>query len=543
MHELSTQLREYLDATASPVEVEEVIGGVVWVPARQTPPKRWTAGNWAYGIAATVAVLVLIVGTALLMPGGSDDEAVDLRPPSWWPQSSAEEVAEAQERADAGAPDYTWQLDATLAAGGDPWGAEILARFIEEKLGWEAWEAGAFDGWLGGNGWLGGGGYEQVLFIRCAPGETNPVSHLYAEAPPEIRGCAPTTDELSYETVGISVAQPGRQGPGGIWVVTRWEALQPKSPEALWELLTPDLLAGRQVEQVVPPSNTEVAALLEGFLQARVDGAGAEQYLLHEPVEWIFEDVPLLYATTGGAPFERFEIEQVQGPRWPTGRILVRVRLFAEGGTVVEQLFHVVRSDGRLSLVYGYFDGVLQRSENGQSVNMILDGEVTFATSPLWKRSSEPSDTFMRFQASRPEASRVENEVFVAIGVDPPGDTDCEDPSAPTDAEALARSIIAHPDVETTGTIPVRIAGLDGLQMDADVAIHHYNQHDWSCWSLPGFGPDQLEQWRMRLYLLDYPGPSAQILIIAVIAPNETLLERVLEEAKTIVESVEIHSG
>ncbi len=241
--------------------------------------------------------------------------------------------------------------------------------------------------------------------------------------------------------------------------------------------------------------------------------------------------MPLLYATTSGAPFERFEIEPVQGPRWPTGRILVRVRLFAEGGTVVEQLFHVVRSDGHLGLVYGYFDDVLQSTENGQSVNIILDGEVTFATAPPWRRSlvdpSDASDTYIRFQAGREE--------FVAIGTDPlPAGADCENASAPADAEALARSIMANPDFETTGTVPVRIAGLDGLQMDVDV-----NHNPYPCWRW--FGPDQLAQWRTRLYLLDYPGDSAQILIIAVIAPA-TDLERVIEEATPIVESLEIHT-
>ena len=82
----------------------------------------------------------------------------------WWPQSNPEEVREAQKRVDAGDPDYIWQLDTTLAADGDPWGAEIFARFIEDELGWEAWEAAAFDGWLG----LRRGG-SQVLFIRSRP--------------------------------------------------------------------------------------------------------------------------------------------------------------------------------------------------------------------------------------------------------------------------------------------------------------------------------------------------------------------------------------
>jgi hypothetical protein len=192
----------------------------------------------------------------------------------------------------------------------------------------------------------------------------------------------------------------------------------------------------------------------------------------------------------------------------------------------------VVRSDGHLGLVYGYFDDVLQSTENGQSVNIILDGEVTFATAPPWRRSwidpSDASDTYMRFQAGREE--------FVAIGTDPlPAAGDCENALVPADAEALARSIMANPDFETNGTVPVRIAGLDGLQMDVGI-----NRNVHRCW-FGGFGPDQLAQWRTRLYLLDYPGDSAQILIIAVIAPAIDL-ERVIEEATPIVESLEINA-
>ena len=221
-----------------------------------------------------------------------------------WPQSTLDEVRAAQELADAGDPAYTWQLDANMAAADEPWGAEIFARFIEEELGWEEFiSSSSFQlyGYAGGEGSYGG-----VLFIRCAPGQTNPLSPLYAEAPTEIRGCAPTIDELTYETVSFSVTQPERRGPSGIWVVDRWEMLQSKSdPGSLSGLLYPDFLDQSQVvQQVAPPSGAEVAALLQAFLRARVDGEGAEQYLLREPEESPFEDreVPLLYATTGGAP-------------------------------------------------------------------------------------------------------------------------------------------------------------------------------------------------------------------------------------------------
>ncbi len=454
-----------------------------------------------------------------------------------WPQSSLEEVEEAQQLADAGDPAYTWQLDSTLAANGEPWDAEIFARFMQDELGWEEFSAGN-NGFAYGDG---GGLYEEVVFIRCAPGETNPLSSLYADVPAEIRGCAPTIDDLRYETVRFRATQPGRRGPDGIWVVDQWEMNQPADQGSLWGLLYPDF-AFSQVEQVVPPSDAEVAAFLEEFLRARVDGVGAEQYLLREPEESPFLDkeVPILYATTSGAAYERSEIEKVQGPVWPTGWSEYKVRLFAEDGTVVEQYFYVVpQENGELGLVYGYkYDG-LPTTENGQSVPLpysIHDGEVTFAAAPPWVTSdtSEPSDTLIRLNGSRDD--------HVVIATDPlPAMTDCEIASAPTDAEALARRIMADPNAETTGTVPVRIAGLDGLQMDVDVDMSAVvADGNYSCrwmWS-----PDQSDQWRMRLYLLDNPGGSAPVLAIAVIASPETDFERVLEEVTPIVESLEIHT-
>ena len=168
--------------------------------------------------------------------GGQDPGPEPTSSGGMWPQSSLDEVREAQRLADAGDPRYTWQVDAELAAGapnaGDP---EIVARFLEEKLGWEEFRGGVggFGGEFSKGTTEGMFATYEAVFIRCAPGRTNP---LYPNDP-EGRGCAPTIDELRYETVKIKVAQLVRRGPSGIWVVARWVMLPP-SDENFTALLT-----------------------------------------------------------------------------------------------------------------------------------------------------------------------------------------------------------------------------------------------------------------------------------------------------------------
>ena len=71
----------------------------------------------------------------------------------------------AQDLADAGDPDYTWQIGTQLTED-DPWAhvgeLELVDRFIREVLGWEAylfnpWEGGDFNESIGGtDGWVDG---------------------------------------------------------------------------------------------------------------------------------------------------------------------------------------------------------------------------------------------------------------------------------------------------------------------------------------------------------------------------------------------------
>src|SRR5688500_4009523 len=116
-----------------------------------------------------------------------------------WPQSTLDEVHAAQERADAGDPAYTWLLNADLDADEGPLGAQFFARFIEDNLGWREFAGSTFAGHTSMG--AGGGDIDGVMFIRCAPDMTNALNPLNEEAPAEIRRCAPTIDEHTYETV------------------------------------------------------------------------------------------------------------------------------------------------------------------------------------------------------------------------------------------------------------------------------------------------------------------------------------------------------
>jgi hypothetical protein len=430
-----------------------------------------------------------------------------------------------------------------------PWDSEIVERFLREGLGWEEWDvpSGGFAGQPGVS-------YDEVMLIRCEPGQTNP---LYPETPSDVSGCAPTIDDFRYETVTFRVEQPGLRGPSGIWAVTKWTMLQPAEPGTFYEHLYPHLTL-RQVEQVAPPSDTEVTALLQAFLEARVDGAGAEQYVHRHRDGWDDLEVPVMYATTRGSPYERYEFDRLQGPVWPTGWIEFRIRLFAEDGTVVEQTFVVVRQeDGPLGLMYGLpFDRpVFPTTEDGQppaeAPFSLLDGEVTFAVAapPFeepWDGGTGDLSTFMLFGLDRSS---------MMIMADPlPVDPGCEPAPAPADAEALARSIASNPDVEATAPVAVRVAGVDALRMDVAFGPGA------GCGEL-GLGPAVVEGTRhltsgggqMRLYLLDlHQGMSARILGIAIVGPEQSLrcgvpgwtpcFQRVMEAAAPTLDSFEFHT-
>lgn len=475
--------------------------------------------------------------------GAPDVNPAPATPTAMWPQSSLDEVRKAQELADAGDPNYAWQVDQVLASDEElasnanlyPWNSEVVQRFLRERLGWEAWGIGRSGVFAGSAG----GPYDEVMLIRCAPGRTNP---LYPEMPSDVRGCAPTIDDFRYETVRIDLEQPGRRGPSGIWVVTGWELLQPVEPGTFYEHLYPDYEL-RQVVQVAPPSDAEVTALLQAFLGARVDGEGAEQYIHRHPDGWDDREAPILYATTGGSPYERYEIDRLQGPVWPTGWIELRLRLFAEDGTVVEQSFVVVRQeDGRLGLMYGlpFETDLFATTENGQPVPVpykILDDEVTFAAAPPWDVTAHDRTSTILGGVGRGSAAQF---TMFMVTADPRTGMGCDGGPPAADVDSLVQSIRSNPGLEATAPIAASVGGLDALRMDV-VAPGIPQVGDCSPRVLGDFWLPQ-GSGRMRLYLLDLPeGMSARTLAIAISALDSEF-DDVVDAAEPILDSFEFHA-
>ena len=456
--------------------------------------------------------------------GGPGPALTTLQP--IWPQTSLEEVRQAQERADAGDPAYTWQVDPNLSS--EEWwghleqqGAKIVERFLHDELGWDH---GLFWGTAGGDGpSVAEGAIRGIVYLRCAPGETNPLYPIAGKVLGAER-CGPTRDELNYETVILDLIQPDRRGSSGIWVVGRSATTGPSFAQA----------DPRVVEKAA-------TARLEDFLGARIQGSGAEGFGSASQSWHMSQELPLLYATSSGAPYERFEIKRADGPNWPFGSMEFNVRLFAQGGaTVVEERIRVIVDGGQVEL--GYLPTAT--TENGQPVAVLyawFDGRLTARAADPW---AEYTDFALGLALNKNWDER-----FNLVGNPSPVETGCEPGPAPADAEALARAIRSDPDFETTAPVTVRVGGIEALRMDV-IAVPGASV----CEAYPApmvLEPDGASDHsglalkvgsRMRLYLLDLPeGSSTRILALAIVAP-EARFESVIKAATPIVDSLEFHS-
>jgi hypothetical protein len=511
-----------------------IAGGRPWrIPTLSSARAR--LGVTAVAI-ATVGLVALALPWGPVMgpaasPSPSPSPAVSVEPTSsggMWPQSSLEEVRQAQQLADAGDTRYTWQFVVSGAHIGQhhPRDSErFFARFLEEVLGWADYrwnEAFAHpDGLVDGD----------VVYIRCAPGGANP---LYPDDPDG--GCAPTIDGLRYETVKINVAQLDRQGFSGIWVVTAWEMIEP-------------------AEQIAPPTDADIAASLGAFLQARIDGEGAEglaDFAEFDPYadERVDaeKELPLLYATSSGAPYARSEIERVDGPVWPSGRMQFETRLFTQDGdTVVEQVFSLERDGtGRLRVVHDFQPTM----ENGQPVPVaygFLDGAVTYRPTPPLAPSQDGyrDRNRLAIDGLLPDDD-APRRVLLFLADPRPIGPGCVEGPAPSDAEALARSIGSDPDFEATAPVAVTVGGLPALRLDV-VLRRGMSSCTASGSGVSGYSPllkhapFGIGMDRARIYLVDLPGGPARVLGLVTITDQDSF-ETVLGFAERVVDSIEFHA-
>jgi hypothetical protein len=448
------------------------------------------------------------VRTDATTPNGEDTSPGPALSGGKWPQTTLEEVRHTQELADTGDPASTWQIDPRLTSQEwwvklrDQGPAEIIARFLRDELGWDEFLFNPY----GGKNRVADGVVGNLVYLRCAPGETNllyPIPTGFDATGAE--RCAPTIDELRYEAVSLDLSQLDRHGPEGVWVVRRWEMIAP------FAQVDPDV------------AEAQATARLEDFLQARIEGKGAEGLVeLDDSVE----EIPLLYGTTTGAPFERSEIERVGPPVWPNGRTEFVVRLFADGGeTVVEQPISLNEE--------GLYVDAAETTENGRPLVVtysFFDGKVTFAAADPWKVFGGLVDwgglSMGDFWNSK------EGIELVACAPGP----------APENAQALAQSIKSKPDHEATAQAHVRLGGMEGLVMDVTIA----GEMNVCGVSFPSpevvTGHTLHEGIRMRLYLLDLPkGSATRNLVISIAAP-EARFDAVIEAASPVIESIEVHA-
>jgi hypothetical protein len=196
-------------------------------------------------------------------------------------------------------------------------------------------------------------------------------------------------------------------------------------------------------------------------------------------------------------------------------------------------------------------------TENGEAVAhgySIVDGEVTFAaTNPPWS-----FDGAQVLDSPRTMAALRADFGGIRIVADPlPVGTGCESDAAPADAQAWAERILSDPDIEATEPTPIRIAGVEALQMDvapaAGASICDSGGGEPVLFtSITSVQPDgQVLGWRgsvglwhrysYRVYLLDVPAGSSRILAVVVFAFDRDF-DEVVEAAAPVLDSLEFHA-
>jgi hypothetical protein len=294
-------------------------------------------------------------------------------------------------------------------------------------------------------------------------------------------------------------------------------------------------------------------ARLDTWLAARVAGQGAEGYV----GSGTYGSIPLLYATTSGAGYDRYTIERIDGPRWPTAYMTFAVRLFANDATVVQQ---DVLWDPTNDVLGMYANTTY---EDGQPVSLpytSAEGDVTVSApgpwSMWWAPSGYPRDLLGQDIAvitglmTKDSPSYWVSKEYIGF-VDPVAyDEWCAANggtpllTAPADAAEIAQQVAADPNLTTTAPVAARIGGLEAVSLDVALApggkLCQVGMIETSRWIHElGSSPNL----RLRLYLVDLPeGSSVETLAITVQAPEERF-EEFLSETAPIIDSIQFRGA
>ncbi|MBI4261703.1 MAG: hypothetical protein HY658_14200 [Actinobacteria bacterium] len=184
-------------------------------------------------------------------PSATTAPPVDTGWKGLWPQATRQEAEDAQACADDGDPACAWQVDIEA----------FLERYGTEELGWEATY------------------FDEALDV----GEPNDFVALALT----IYSCDVLNDPCpGYDFADVRSERLVRHDPTGIWSVTEVSTgnVHGDPPEAF------------------PPSEAEVLAAVDAFMQARQDGEGAEVFLSTEALARYESNHEGLHLYGGPAP-------------------------------------------------------------------------------------------------------------------------------------------------------------------------------------------------------------------------------------------------
>lgn len=211
-----------------------------------------------------------------------------------WPQDSLQEAEEAQNAADEGSETHVWQTALQ--------GEEVALRYAREELGWTN---------------------PHRLDLRVPEGASNLVRWRIYECAPGNNTAYPEKDCIppangEYPAAAITLERLIHEKEGGLWFVTDIEHIA--------------------IIEATPPSTEEVRAFMTAFMEQRIVGSGAEEYVSPKGLEGFNGDGDLLplYGS-----YRDFILVFLDGPLWPDGTYEVGVRIIDESGATLEDTLFV----------------------------------------------------------------------------------------------------------------------------------------------------------------------------------------------------------